>query len=73
MILNKENIEKFCEDEFFDSDMIEWLTNTIDRFGEINVSTDDIITADNKEGKMLKVEIQFSEIQIYNAKTPTKR
>ena len=61
MILNKKNIEQFCEDEFFDSNMIEWLSNTIDKFGEIQVSTNDIITADSKEGKLLKVEIQFSE------------
>ena len=60
MILNKENIEQFCENEFFDSDMIEWLNNTIERFGEIRVSTDEIITG-HKESKLLKVEIQFSE------------
>ena len=61
MILNKKNIEQFCEDEFFDNDTVDWLNNTIDKFGEIKVSTDDIILPNNKESKLLKIEIQFSD------------
>ncbi len=60
MILNKKNIEQFCEDEFFDNDTVDWFNNTIDKFGEIKVSTEDIILPSNKESKLLKIEIQFS-------------
>lgn len=60
-IINKESVEQFCEDEYLGYDVSSWLNNGIKRFGEIKVSTKDIVTLDNTDGKIITAEIQLLE------------